>query len=364
MTLHFYYARRFLTMFLTVMAGFVAMIMLLDLIEQARKFGDEGASAADILKLTLLNLPQGVYGLMPLVMIMAAVAFFLAFARSSELVVTRAAGRSALVALLAPIAVTWLIGIVTILALNPIVAATSRAYEAEVGGIGNDTGSLLAVSDSGLWLRQGDANGQTVIRAERANLDGTILAGVTLITFGPEGRPQSRIDGNRATLTDGTWLIEGAKHWPLDARNPEAAASLHGRITLPSSLTPDQIRDSFGTPSSITIWDLPAFIDRLQDAGFSARRHQMHLQAEIALPLFLIAMVLIAAGFTMRHQRGGRTGVMVLVAVLLSFGLYFIRNFAMILGEAGQIPPALAAWAPPLAAIGLSLGFLLHLEDG
>ena len=363
MKLHLYYARRFLAMFMTVMGGFLAMIMLLDLIEQARQYGDEGASALDILKLTLLNLPQGVYGLMPLVMIMAAIAFFLAFARSSELVVTRAAGRSALVALLAPIAVTFLIGLVTVLALNPIVAATSRAYEAEVGGIGN-TGSLLAVSDSGLWLRQGDADTQTVIHAERANLDGTILADVTLLTFGAEGRPQSRIDGNRATLREGTWVIEGAKFWPLDARNPEAAASLHERITLPSSLTADQIRDSFGTPSSIPIWDLPAFIDRLQDAGFSARRHQMHLQAEIALPVFLVAMVLIAAGFTMRHQRGGRTGIMVLVAVLLSFGLYFIRNFAMILGEAGQIPPALAAWAPPLAAIGLSLGFLLHLEDG
>ena len=82
------------------------------------------------------------------------------------------------------------------------------------------------------------------------------------------------------------------------------------------------------------------------------------------MPVFLVAMVLIAAGFTMRHQRGGRTGMMVLAAVLLSFGLYFLRNFAQILGESGQIPAALAAWAPPLAAIGLSLGLLLHLEDG
>jgi lipopolysaccharide export system permease protein len=60
----------------------------------------------------------------------------------------------------------------------------------------------------------------------------------------------------------------------------------------------------------------------------------------------------------------GRTGVMVLTAVMLGFGLYFIRNFAQILGENGQIPVLLAAWAPPLAAIFLALGLLLHLEDG
>ena len=37
---------------------------------------------------------------------------------------------------------------------------------------------------------------------------------------------------------------------------------------------------------------------------------------------------------------------------------------ALILGEAGEVAPALAAWAPPMAAIFLSLGLLLHLEDG
>ena len=52
------------------------------------------------------------------------------------------------------------------------------------------------------------------------------------------------------------------------------------------------------------------------------------------------------------------------VALGLGFGIYFIRNFAQILGESGQIPVALAAWSVPLAAILLSLGILLNLEDG
>jgi lipopolysaccharide export system permease protein len=75
-------------------------------------------------------------------------------------------------------------------------------------------------------------------------------------------------------------------------------------------------------------------------------------------------MVLIGARVSLRHQRGGRTGLMVLFAVLLAFIVYFIRNFAQVLGENGELPALLAAWAPPLAAIGMSLGILLHHEDG
>jgi lipopolysaccharide export system permease protein len=55
---------------------------------------------------------------------------------------------------------------------------------------------------------------------------------------------------------------------------------------------------------------------------------------------------------------------MVLAAILLGFGVYFIRDFAEVLGESGQLPAALVAWAPPVAAILLAVGVLLHTEDG
>ena len=90
----------------------------------------------------------------------------------------------------------------------------------------------------------------------------------------------------------------------------------------------------------------------------------MWFHKELAQPLFLVAMVMIGASFTLRHQRGGRTGLMVMFAILLAFVIYFIRNFADLLGENGQLPVLLAAWAPPFVAIGISMGFLLHNEDG
>ena len=85
---------------------------------------------------------------------------------------------------------------------------------------------------------------------------------------------------------------------------------------------------------------------------------------QLALPLLLTAMVLVAGGFTMRHVRSGRTGMMVLFAILGGFAIFFLRNFAQVLGENGQIPVIMAAWAPPLAATLLAIGLLLHVEDG
>lgn len=364
MILHMYFARRFLTTFLGVAGVFLLIILSVDMVEQLRKFSSANATMLDVVALSLLNAPQSIYRMMPLITVLAAIAFFLALARSSELTVTRAAGRSAMRALLAPLAVTFAIGLFCVGVLNPIVASTSKAYETRSDAL-RGSSSILSLGSSGLWLRQGDASGQTVIRAQSANLDGTLLTDVSFLTFSPDGSPAQRINAGSAQLSTGAWILRGVKSWPLQGvRVPEAAANLLPQLSVPSTLTPDQIRDSFGTPSSIPIWELPAFIDRLQTAGFSVQRHQVWFQTEIALPAFLIAMMLIAASFTMRHQRGGRTGMMVLFAVILAFVVFFIRNFAQVLGENGDLPAVLAAWAPPLAAVGLSLGALLHSEDG
>ncbi|MCF2903641.1 LPS export ABC transporter permease LptG [Octadecabacter sp. CECT 8868] len=364
MILHRYFARRFAWSFAGTFGAFFALMVLIDLVEQMRRFGAD-APFGDLVQLSLLNLPAALYTILPLIMVLATIAMFLGLSRSSEMVVTRAAGRSALKALIAPMLVTLIIGGIAVGVFNPIVAATSKEFETRETALQSGGASVLAISETGLWLRQGNDSSQTVIRADRANLDGTQLQSVTFITFTPEGGPVRRLEAASATLSDGGWDLIDAKAWPLnEGIVSEQFATVHETLRIPSTLTADEIRDSFGEPSSIPIWELPAFIDRLEVAGFSATRHEVWLQMELALPAFLLAMVLIGSGFTMRHQRGGKTGVMVLVAVMLCFALFFLRNFAQILGENGQIPAVLAAWAPPLAAIAASLGLLLHLEDG
>lgn len=363
MILDRYLARRFLRTFLGTLLVFFGIFALIDLVEEVRRFSDEAEGLQPLLALTLLNVPAGLYGILPLVTIIAAITMFLGLARSSELVVTRGSGRSALRALLGPSVVAAVLGAVAVAAFNPIVAATSREYESRVGRLEGQV-SALALSEDGLWLRQSGSAGPTVIRAERSNLDGTSLRDVTFLDFDRTGRPVQRVEAQAAHLAPGGWTLTDATVWPLDAANPQAEARRHASLELPSSLTADQIRDSFGTPSSIPIWELSRFIARLEEAGFAAQRHRVFLQMELAQPAFMVAMVLIAAAFTMHHQRGRRTGTLVLTAILAGFAVYFLRNLSQVLGEAGQIAPALSAWAPPLVAIGLSMGLLLHLEEG
>ncbi|RZW02737.1 MAG: LptF/LptG family permease, partial [Rhodobacteraceae bacterium] len=210
MTLQLYFARRFFRSFLSVLLIFFAILFLIDLIEQIRRFGTTDTGFGTLMVLTVLNVPESLYRILPLIMILATLALFLSLARSSELVVTRASGRSALKSLIAPIIVAVMIGVIAVGAFNPIVAATQKQYEVLTTRISGEV-STLSVSADGLWLRQGSRQGQTVIRANRANLDGTVLSDVTFLGYDRDGQPTFRIEAERAELVTGAWAITGAK---------------------------------------------------------------------------------------------------------------------------------------------------------
>ena len=365
MTLDFYFARRFGASFLLIGAVFLSLIMLIDLIEQLRRFQEIDISFGQKFGLTLLNAPGAISEILPLLMILATIVLFVGLARSSEMVVTRAAGRSGIRALTAPLVVAGLIGALAVSTLNPIVAATSNRYQQLADTYRTGGPAALSLSGEGLWLRQGSPDGQSVIHATGYSAKPLILYGVSILSYAPGGGPVQRIVARNARLDGGDWLLGRAKVWPLKSGiNPETNARTHEFLRLPTTLTQERIRESLGSASGISIYDLPATIRELAAAGFSTKRHEVWLQVELARPLFLMAMVLVGAAFTMRHTRFGGTGVSVLAAVLLGFSMYFIRDFAQILGENGQIPVYLAAWAPPVASIMLTWGLLLHSEDG
>ncbi|MFD1797336.1 LPS export ABC transporter permease LptG [Paracoccus aurantiacus] len=361
-----YLGIRYLRAFLLLAGVFMAILLLIDMVEQIRRFSDNGISLGGAARLSALSVTGSFYNILPLIGLLAGIMLFLSLSRTSEMVAIRASGRSGLRSVMAPAIMAALIGIFAVAILNPIVAATESHYSAAVARIENGSAQTVSLGDDAVWLRQaiGSDGGQMMIRAARTSPDATTLYDASFVIYDPETGPTTRIEATEAVLKQGEWELSGVKQWPLNAPNPEAEATRVDAMQLPTELTADRIRDGFGSPQAIPIWELPAYIAGLKRAGFSALRHEVWLQMELALPLTLAAMVMIASVFTMRHMRGRKTGGLVLAAFAAGLGLFFLRNMAKILGDSAGVPPSFAGWGPPIIAILFAIGVLLQLEDG
>lgn len=363
-----YVARRFVRSFLLIAGVFLMILFLIDMIEMIRRFASRDIGLSGAAALAGLNMAGSFYSILPLVTVLSGIALFLGLARSSEMVAIRASGRSGIKVIAAPAVAAALVGALAVAILNPLVAVTGQLYDDAVAEIDRAGRQTVSVGDSVVWLRQavgedGREEGQIVIRARRTSPDATTLYDATFLIFGEDG-PNRRIEAREARLEPGRWSLSGVRDYPLDAANPQAEMVRHEELRLGSDLTAQRIREGFGRPEAVPVWQLPEFIAGLERAGFSATRHRVWLQTELARPFLMAAMVVIAAAFTMQHVRGRNTGGAVLLAFGAGIALFFLRNLAQVLGDNGQITPLMAGWTPPLVGALLALTLILKREDG
>lgn len=364
MILGLYLLRRLAGAILLVSGIFLGMLVLLDMVEQMRRLSEVARPGfGQVVKLSALNTPEAFYEIAPLVLMLAAMWVGLAWSRSSEFIIVRAAGRSLPRLLVLPALATFTACIAFVAVMNPLVASSTREYGRALAQLRGEPVSAVTVSGQDIWLRQADLMGQTVIHAPEVEATGTRLYRATFLIFHPTDGLALRLRADVADLRPGAWALTGVKRWSLADDNPEAQATTAASLILPTELTPEQIRDSFAQARTIALAQLPGFIAALERAGFAALEHRMRLHMELALPVLLVAMMLLAFALCIHHARAGGAGIRALITILAGFTLFFLRNFAQVLGETGQVPVLLAAWGPPVATLLLALGLLLNLEE-
>lgn len=369
-TLSLYILRRFLGIALGAFLAVFALVAIVDLVELMRANRAGAATFADLVVMALMRAPAITITAAPFTVLLSAMTCFAWFARSSELVVMRGAGVSVWSILTPVLLAGAMLGVLSFAVYNPIASALAgRFMQLEERFFGRSSSSL-SVSADGLWLRQGDQTGQTVINAARASGPVDRLWDVSIFQFDTGDRLTRRIDARSAALDDRMWRLSGVRRWDFaaggdpDTAQRETVAVATEEMTIPTDLTTERIQESFAPPETISFWSLPDFIGVLEDSGFSSARHRLHWHALLAAPMAFVAMVLVGAAFSMRHTRFGGLGMMALGCVISGFGYFFLSDIARALGASGAVPVTLAAWAPPASAVLLALGLLLHFEDG
>ena len=364
MTLHTYFAMKYFKILSITLSLMSLFLILIDLIEHARRFSNL-VEIIGIVHLTLLNAPKSIYAIVDLIVLISSIVFFVSMSKTNELVIVRGAGRSVYGAIFSPVIVSLIFGMFILAIFNPLVAATSKTYLNVKETYLKGEKAAFSIGSEGLWLRQGNNSEQAVIRANRANYDGSILYDVTIFSFAENGSVTRRLDAQKAIILDQNWQLENVKEWPLEqGHSSEKNAKFRQKLIIPSNLTKEEIRERISDPSSVSIWDLKSYIVQLKTAGFSVIRYEVRFHSELSHPLFLVSMVLIGCAFTIKNFAGNKKSLAVITSVTLGFALYYVRNFAQLLAESGQLNIIAATWISSVSSILIALGLILHMEDG
>jgi lipopolysaccharide export system permease protein len=356
-TLGRYLSLRFFKTIMAVFVAIVGMVYVFDFVEMLRRSnGMPGVTAGFIAVLSLLRTPSVAEQILPFCVLFGTMAAFLDLSRKFELIVARAAGVSVWQFLVPPVSIALLIGVFSVALFNPISAKMKQradVIETQLFGRGGQVG------DTTLWIRQKSVDGEAILRAAGSLNSGTLLTTVTAYVYEPDGRFEERVQAERATLLPGVWKLQNAE---ISAPGQEAREV--GTYLLATDLSPDQLSENFLTPDSVPFWSLPRLRQESEVAGLDSTGFRLQYQTLLARPLLLVAMVLIAAAFSLRFFRIGGVSQAVGGGVVAGFVLYLLTKMVADLGGSGLLSTPVAAWSP--AVVGSLLGALalLNQEDG
>lgn len=357
-TLARYFTLRFLANVSGVFGTLFLLIYLVDVVELLRRSGEtKGATAAILAGLSLLRVPSIAEQMLPFAVLFGSMFAFLNLTRKLELIVARAAGVSVWQFLAPPVLVAALLGIVAVAIYNPLSAVLKQRgdqLETRIFGQVRDDSSEAA-----LWIRQRSVDGQAVIRAEHSSDQGLVLSGVAAFVYDKDGSFMERVEAAHARLRHGFWTFQDAR-----VLAPDTEPADHKVYLLATNLTPEQVTQSFVAPESVPFWTLPEVRDKTERAGLDATAYSLQYQTLLARPLLFVAMVLVAASFSLRFFRFGGVARMVAGGVTSGFALYVVTTLVGNLGGAGLLSTPVAAWSPAIMGSMLGSLALLHQEDG
>jgi lipopolysaccharide export system permease protein len=360
LTLNRYLGRTYLLNLLFMIVGLLSIIYLFDTVELLRRAAKkDNVPLSLILQMGLFKLPEVGQMILPFAVLFSAMFTFWNLTRRYELIVVRSAGFSVWQFLAPVLGLGILLGIIQMGMINPLGAMLVTHYERLENTHLNSGKNTITHFKDGFWLRQIEEDqSYAILHSEKIDLANWVLRDVMVLFYDADHHFVRRLDSEQASLEEGLWKFENVK---MNEDNKTRDIPL---VALPTSLTASEIEDSFSSPKTMSFWNLPGFINNMEDTGFDATRLRIYFHSLLSQPLMFVAMILLAACVSLRPPRMRGTLTMVVAGIFIGFIVFFMSSFLQALGASKQIPVVLAAWSPAVIATLCGVAVIFSLEDG
>ena len=351
-----YIAKTFLVRFLILLLGISVIMQALDVLSQS---GDilaaDGATTASLWRFTIIRYPQMISNVVAFSALLAALVTLANLAQHSEVVVMQSSGLSAFRIIFPMMGVCAGVAIVHFILNETLVVNSNKEYErwkASGFAVGNTT---LPPPPSDAWA----VDGNTRVRVQAVQRNGTILDGVTLYDLGSDGKVKSLTAAPFAAYANGQWTLFDVTRFTLADNSVTTEPKMAWNTTIP----PERFRALAVEPDTVPIGELQETVEQLEGEGLAANRLTAWLHHKIAGPLGTILMPLLAAIAGFGVMRSGALFLRVIAGMAFGFSYFVVDNLLLAVGQFGTVPPVLAAWSPFFLFLFLGCSVLFYTEE-
>ncbi len=345
-----------------VLLSFVSLFVFFDLVDELPTLGKAAlGDNNNVYKLphafayVLLLVPNRLYELMPIAVLIGSVFVLTRFAQSSEYTILRTSGLGpwrALRTLLALgagfVVLTFVLGDY----VAPYADRQAQVLKARFQG-------RISVGQTGAWLREKQADRLYSVNVGALDANAR-LRDVRLFRFNAQGQVDATLSAESGDIGPGDqWALHDVQWRDMSGNHqnpPQIAQTRLPTFVWPTTLTAEMVSVALLKPERMRTLDLFNYIQHLEANNQTAQRYEIEFWRKVFYPMSCLVMVVLALPFAYLHFRSGGVAGYVFMGVMIGISFFLLNNVFGYIGNLRAWEPWLAAAAPSLLYTLASLG--------
>ncbi len=354
-----------------VALGFLALFFFFDLVDELQSIGKGNGLPGEgntyllghALLYVTLQLPNHLYELLPISVLIGTIFVMARLAQSSEFTILRTSGLGPWRALRLLLAMGGMFVVLSFAVgdyIAPVADRGAQLLKAKYQG-------RITIGQTGAWLKEKQTYSNSVVNVRALSSDNEML-GVRIFEFDNKGLVVSTTEAESAQfLEDDSWLLKQTQRTDfqirpsLDSVN-KAAESANVSISRadeqrwPTNISAEMVSVALLKPDRMATYDLFNYVQHLKANGQTAQRYEIEFWKKVFYPLSCLVMVMLALPFAYLHFRSGSVTSYVFGGVMIGISFFLLNNVFGYIGNLQNWQPWLAAATPGLLYGAVSMG--------
>lgn len=287
----------------------------------------------------LLSMPQQLYELLPMAVLLGALIGLGQLASANELLIMRAAGMSVLRVARGALVGGLVIAVIAVL-LGEFVAPSAEQNARAMKNYARMQ-RVSWLGSSGVWARDGNrfVNVQEMLRENE-------LRRVQVYEFDDDGNLDRALFAREAHADEQGWQLNNVAVTNFAGNDIEA--SREDSIAWNTLLNPSLLRLFVVDPDTLSLQGLQRYMRYLERNDLETRRYRQAFWTKVVIPFSILAMVLLAVPFVFGPMRDAGQGQRIIFGVLIGVGFYVLNLTLAQSGLVFGLNAIVSAWLPTL----------------
>ncbi len=304
-----------------------------------------------VIQYVLLTIPKTLYEVFPMAALIGSILGLSTLAKSSELIVMRAAGMSVLRIVGSVLKVGAVLALMAMI-MGEVVApyTEDRAIDVKAQALQKNA---TARGDSGVWIR--DDN--TYVNIGEV-LPGEVFPDLTLLDvkifeFDSQNFLRWLVTADQGEFRKGRWLLKGLSRTNINEES--SVADSVDAAYWSTALDPEILRIYQVKPEQLSIWQLSEYITHLRTNKQDTSRYELEFWTKLVTPLATMVMLILAVPFVFKEARSGNLGRSLFAGIMVGLGFFILNQAFSYFVALFSIPPLLGALIPTALVFVMSM---------